>query len=70
MLRDGERRCDMCQRLIGSGERYGMKRISRSEIPQNFAVANMTPDESGQIQFDICQDCQNRMGLSGEAAVA
>lgn len=67
MLRDGLRSCDLCQREIAKGERYAMRRIDRSEIPKGFGI--MTSDESGQIQFDICRDCQNRMGLSGEPAV-
>jgi len=69
MLRDGLRRCDLCQREIGDGEPYATKTIPRSEIPQGFAAARMTPDESGHIQFDICADCQSRMRLSGVAAV-
>jgi hypothetical protein len=59
----------MCRREIRKGERYVVKRIKRSEIPKGFAAANMTADASGHVRFDICQDCQNRMGLLGEAAV-
>lgn len=69
MLKDGERRCDVCDRRIEKGERYAVRRIDRSEIPQDFVPADMTPDDSGQIRFDICRDCQRKMGLSGEPAV-
>ena len=69
MLVNGKRRCDFCQREIVKGERYVVRRIDRSEIPPNFTVTDMTLDESGQIRFDICRDCQNRMRLSGEPSV-
>jgi len=69
MLRNGLHYCDLCQREIATGERYVVRRIDRSEIPQGFAAAKMKPDGSAQIQFDICRDCQTRMGLSGEVTV-
>ena len=63
MLRDGLRRCDLCQREIAKGERYAVRRFERSEIPQGFS------HRDGPIVIDICRDCQNRMGLVGETAI-
>ena len=68
MLKDGERRCDVCNRKIEKGEAYVVRRIPRSEIPSEFTITDMTPDESGHFRFDICRDCQRKIGLSGEPA--
>lgn len=67
MLVNDERRCDLCQREIAKGERYAIKRLDGSEIPEGFTARTFI--DTGQIVFNICQDCQSRMGLSGEAAV-
>ena len=63
MLRDGLRRCDMCQRRIAKGERYIVKTFEKDEIPEGFSRAGT------DVRLDICKTCQARMKLTGEESV-
>lgn len=63
MLKDGERTCEMCQRVIAKGERYIIRMFEQDEIPQSFSQAG------ARVRFDICKDCQDRLRVMGEEAV-
>jgi len=71
MVKDGERRCDACDKEITKGERYFSAIIERDSIPSNanIADAGFTVDFLGNVRLDLCSTCHATMLLSGEEMV-
>ena len=68
MIKDGTRYCDVCEREIPKGARYGSTLIERDYIPPgaNIAGTGLTVDGMGNVRLDICSECRVGMTLSGE----
>ena len=71
MVKNGIRRCDVCDREIAKGETYVVTKIDKGYIPKgvNVASSRFNVDSLGNIHMDICMTCQKGMSLSGEEMV-
>jgi len=72
VLKNGERHCDICDRLIAKGERYFTILVERDAVPENADIphSGLAVDALGNVRVDMCQQCRNGMGLSGDERVA
>ena len=72
MLKDGERRCDICDRAIPKGERYFTVLVPRDFVPPGADIphSGLAVDALGNVRVDMCETCKTAMRLRGEEATA
>ena len=71
MLKNGVRHCDICDRVINSGERYFTVLVPRDHVPPEADIprSGLAVDALGNVRADMCRECRNGMGLGGDETV-
>ena len=71
MLKDGQRRCDICNKTISGGEPYFARLVERDHVPRDADIprTGLAVDALGNVRVDVCHHCQTGMNLSGDVTV-
>jgi len=68
---NGLRHCDICDRAISNGERYFIVVVPREHVPSEADSPRngLAVDALGNVRADMCRECRNGMGLTGDGRV-